>query len=143
MKLQELIRDGYLFLDGAMGTELQAAGLKLGERPELLCFTAPETVAAIHRRYIAAGSPGDLRQHLPGQRPQAGGHRLYSGPGGHPGPGSGPGRRRGTDTLVAFDCGPIGTLLEPLGTLRFDDAYDLYREMVGGRPGCGSGPNRL
>ena len=24
MKLQELIRDGYLFLDGAMGTELQA-----------------------------------------------------------------------------------------------------------------------
>ena len=47
MKLQDRIRKGYLFLDGAMGTQLQAAGLKLGERPELLCFTDPETVAAI------------------------------------------------------------------------------------------------
>ena len=37
MKLRDLIQSGYLFLDGAMGTELQAAGLKLGERPELLC----------------------------------------------------------------------------------------------------------
>ena len=71
MKLQELIRDGYLFLDGAMGTELQAAGLKLGERPELLCFTAPETVAAIHRRYIAAGS-----QVIYANTFQANGHKL-------------------------------------------------------------------
>lgn len=84
MKLQELIRDGYLFLDGAMGTELQAAGLKLGERPELLCFTAPETVAAIHRRYIAAGS-----QVIYANTFQANGHKLEGtgytpGPGGHP-----------------------------------------------------------
>ena len=138
MKLQELIRDGYLFLDGAMGTELQAAGLKLGERPELLCFTAPETVAAIHRRYIAAGS-----QVIYANTFQANGHKLE-------GTGYTPAQvvtralevardaAAGTDTLVAFGCGPIGTLLEPLGTLRFDDAYDLYREMVAAAQAAGA-----
>ena len=138
MKLQELIRDGYLFLDGAMGTELQAAGLKLGERPELLCFTAPETVAAIHRRYIAAGS-----QVIYANTFQANGHKLE-------GTGYTPAQvvtralevardaAAGTDTLVAFDCGPIGALLEPLGTLRFDDAYNLYREMVAAAQAAGA-----
>ncbi len=130
MKLQELIRDGYLFLDGAMGTELQAAGLKLGERPELLCFTAPETVTAIHRSYLDAGS-----QVIYSNTFQANGHKLE-------GTGCTPTQvvhqavtvakaaAEGTGALVAFDCGPIGTLLEPLGTLRFEEAYDLYREMV-------------
>lgn len=130
MKLQELIRDGYLFLDGAMGTELQAAGLKLGERPELLCFTAPETVTAIHRSYLDAGS-----QVIYSNTFQANGHKLE-------GTGYTPTQvvtqavtvakaaAAGTGALVAFDCGPIGTLLEPLGTLRFEEAYDLYQEMV-------------
>ena len=36
--LRQRLRSGYLLLDGAMGTQLQAAGLKLGELPELLCF---------------------------------------------------------------------------------------------------------
>ena len=46
----------FQFLDGAMGTELLAAGLPLGQRPEILCFIAPEVVADIHRRYLRAGS---------------------------------------------------------------------------------------
>ena len=48
--LRQRLRSGYLLLDGAMGTQLQAAGLKLGELPELLCFTDPEMVTNIHRR---------------------------------------------------------------------------------------------
>lgn len=31
---------------------------------------------------------------------------------------------------VALDVGPIGQLLEPLGTMSFDEAYDIYKEMV-------------
>ena len=34
------------------------------------------------------------------------------------------------DVKVALDIGPIGELLEPLGVLRFEDAYDIYKEMV-------------
>ena len=52
----EYNNSNFLFLDGGMGTQLLAAGLQLGQRPELLCFSDPEIVANVHRRYIAAGS---------------------------------------------------------------------------------------
>lgn len=120
----------YLLLDGAMGTQLQAAGLKLGERPELLCFTAPEVVQSVHRRYLDAGSAV-----LYANTFQANGHKLA---------GTGYGvaevirqaltvarsAAEGTGALVALDVGPIGELLEPLGTLKFDTACELYREVV-------------
>ena len=38
-------------------------------------------------------------------------------------------RRRYRD-LVALDVGPLGELLEPMGTLSFERAYDLFREMA-------------
>ena len=31
---------------------------------------------------------------------------------------------------VALDIGPLGQMLEPLGTLRFEEAYDIFREIV-------------
>ena len=31
---------------------------------------------------------------------------------------------------VALDIGPIGELMAPLGTLSFDEAYDIFREMI-------------
>ncbi|MBO4914237.1 MAG: homocysteine S-methyltransferase family protein, partial [Oscillospiraceae bacterium] len=34
----------------------------------------------------------------------------------------------GTDVKVALDIGPLGELLEPLGTLSFERAYELFRE---------------
>ena len=46
----------FLVFDGAMGTMLQEAGLKAGELPELLSFSHPETVMAIHRAYVEAGA---------------------------------------------------------------------------------------
>ncbi len=131
MKFTELLdTQPYVFLDGAMGTELQAAGLKLGQRPEALCFTNPDIVASVHRRYIEAGSNIIYANTF-----QANGHKLA---------GTGYGVREtihqavkvarsaaeGTSVLVALDVGPIGELLEPLGTLKFDDAYDLYKEML-------------
>ena len=32
--------------------------------------------------------------------------------------------------MVALDIGPIGQLLEPLGTLKFEEAYDIFREEI-------------
>ena len=128
--LRQRLRSGYLLLDGAMGTQLQAAGLKLGELPELLCFTDPAVVTNIHRRYIAAGS-----QVIYANTFQANGYKLRNS-GYTPAQAITKGIQlaqdaaAGTETYVAFDCGPIGQLLEPLGTLSFEDAYELYREMV-------------
>ena len=45
-----------MILDGAMGTMLQNAGLPVGALPELWNLTHPETVTAIQRQYVDAGS---------------------------------------------------------------------------------------
>ena len=45
-----------LISDGAMGTLLQASGLKPGECPEWWCISHPEVVKGIHEAYLAAGS---------------------------------------------------------------------------------------
>ena len=39
-----------ILLDGGMGTMLQAAGLKLGARPEELNITDPQLIESIRRR---------------------------------------------------------------------------------------------
>ncbi|MCD8008070.1 MAG: homocysteine S-methyltransferase family protein [Clostridiales bacterium] len=120
----------YLLLDGAMGTQLQAAGLKLGQRPETLCFSAPEVVTDVHRRYLQAGS--DI---IYANTFQANGHKL-AGTGYtvrqviHQAVALARAAVEDTGALVARDVGPIGELVEPLGTLRFEDAYELYWEMV-------------
>ena len=111
-----------LLLDGAMGTMLQNAGLKLGDRPETLSITAPDVVESIQRRYVDAGARLILANTF-----CANAHKL-----------AGTGfsveevvaasvavaRRAcaGTEVKVALDIGPIGELLEPLGTLKFEEA---------------------
>lgn len=117
-------------LDGAMGTMLQSAGLKLGDRPETLSITAPDVVEGIQRRYVQAGTRLLLANTF-----CANAHKLA---------GTGYGVEEvvcasiavakracaGTDAKVALDIGPIGELLEPLGTLSFDEAYELFVQMI-------------
>ena len=119
-----------LLLDGGMGTMLQAAGLPMGETPELWNLTEPEKVTAVHRRYVEAGSrllytntfgANRLKTARCGHSPAeliAGAVRCARAAAGE------------KDVRVALDVGPIGQLLEPLGTLRFEEAYELFREQV-------------
>ena len=128
-------------LDGAMGTMLQRAGLKLGDRPETLSITAPDVVASIHKQYVDAGAKLILANTF-----CANAHKLA-------GTGFsveevvtasiGVARRacEGTDTQVALDIGPIGELLEPLGTLKFDEAYALFAQMI--RAGVAAGAQAI
>ena len=113
-----------------MGTMLQAAGLELGQRPEVLCLTAPETVAAIHRQYIQAGSRviyantfGANRRKLAGT-----GHTVSEVVTAAVAVARSAAKESGA--RVALDIGPIGELLAPLGTLDFQEAWDIFREMV-------------
>ncbi len=121
---------GFLQLDGAMGTLLQQNGLKPGMHPEEMNLTAGEAVTAIHRTYIEAGSRiiytntfgANARKLAPaGLTPEEvipAAVRLAKK------------AAEGTDALVALDMGPIGELLEPMGTLRFEDAYALFAQMA-------------
>ena len=56
MKLKELLQKGPFFLDGGMGTLLQARGLKPGEAPEKWGMSHPDVITEIQRSYYEAGS---------------------------------------------------------------------------------------
>ena len=56
MNFMELLNRGPFFLDGGMGSLLQAQGLMPGEAPETWNLSHPEIITAIHRAYYEAGS---------------------------------------------------------------------------------------
>ena len=56
MNIRERLGKELLFLDGGMGTLLQAEGLAPGELPETWNIEHSGKVEAIHRRYYEAGS---------------------------------------------------------------------------------------
>ncbi len=126
-----------VILDGAMGTMLQEAGMPLGARPELFCMEHPELVKAIHEQYLAAGSRvlytntfGANRHKLRGT-----GHSVQEVVAANVAVAKQAAAewnaRHGDDPVrVALDVGPIGELMEPLGTLSFEEAYETFREFV-------------
>ena len=56
MNFKTLLENEFVFLDGAMGTMLQASGLKLGGIPEELNITNPQLITDIHKAYINVGA---------------------------------------------------------------------------------------
>ena len=119
-----------IILDGGMGTQLQAAGLPMGQAPELWNLTEPEKVSAVHRRYVEAGSKVLYTNTF-------GVNRLKTARIGRSVRELVEGAVRcaraaaGTEEVrVALDIGPLGQILEPLGTLKFEEAYDIFREIV-------------
>ena len=131
MQVNELFKQSNtILLDGGMGTMLQAAGLKLGARPEELNITDPALIEGIHGQYAAAGSRivnantfGASAHKLAGsaytlEQVIAAGIancKRACAPYG---------------ALTALDVGPLGELLEPSGTLAFEDAVAEYARIV-------------
>lgn len=128
-KLYELLNEEFVILDGAMGTMLQRSGLPAGMLPELFALDNPNILEEIHRAYIDAGSRIAYTNTF-----STNAHKL-----------AGSGRTvgeiisaivtitkkaAGGRALVALDVGPIGEMLEPSGTLSFDRAYSMFREIV-------------
>ena len=129
MNFNDLLKNEYIILDGAMGTMLQQSGLKLGEIPEALNIENPEAVMDIHRKYIDAGTEiicsntfgansyklkncsyttdEVIRAGIANAKKAANGKAL-----------------------VALDIGPIGQLIEPAGAMSFDEAYEYFKEEV-------------
>ena len=130
-----------ILLDGGMGTMLQAAGMKLGTRPEDLNLENPELIRSIHAKYAAAGSR-IVNANTFGASPHKLADSKYTleevitagianckqavAPYG---------------ALVTLDVGPLGELLEPSGTLAFEDAVAEYGRIV--RAGVAAGADIL
>ena len=117
--------------DGAMGTMLQAGGLKAGACPELMNVEAPEVVKKIHRAYIEAGSTIITTNTFGASSLKLAHYGLEN-------------RVRelnfaavklakeiaGAGVKVAGDIGPTGKFIAPLGDLSFDDAYKIFYEQA-------------
>ena len=142
MQASELFKQSNtILLDGGMGTMLQASGLKLGAKPEELNITNPELIESIHAKYAAAGS-----RIVNANTFGASAHKLA-------------GSAYSLEEIIAagianckracapygalttLDVGPLGELLEPSGTLAFEDAVNEYARIV--RAGVAAGADLI
>ncbi|WP_459482414.1 homocysteine S-methyltransferase family protein [Clostridium saccharoperbutylacetonicum] len=130
MGLKEIIKDNILIFDGAMGTMLQRKGLKLGENPEILNIKEPHIIEEIHKEYIESGAnvittntfgANELKLklcNLEVEEAVDAAVKIAK-------------RAKGdSNTYIALDIGPIGELLEPMGTLSFDKAYEIFKRQI-------------
>jgi len=131
--IKEMLGKQLLFLDGAMGTQLQAAGLKTGEIPDTWNITHADIIQEVHKRYLAAGcniittntfgsnshnlaDTGYTVEHIV-SRALANAKAAAA-------------AFQPQKSFIALDIGPTGRLLKPLGDLSFEEAYELFRETI-------------
>lgn len=132
MKILDYAKDHILYLDGGMGTLLQAKGLQPGQLPEQWNLTHPDAISEIHQAYYDAGShvvntntfgantlkfsPQELDQIVKAAVANA--------------------RKAAADSTgsqpkwVALDIGPTGKMLKPYGDLDFEDAVTVFAQTV-------------
>lgn len=132
MNIKELLGKKMLFFDGGMGTMLQKHGMKGGEIPERLNITNPELIVKIHSEYIKSGA-NIITTNTFGANPL----KLENEPLDEIIEAAVGNVRRAIEEnggdiprFVAFDMGPCGKLMEPIGELSFDEAYDAFSKIA-------------
>ncbi len=131
MNIRELLNKRRIYFDGGLGTLLQKRGLKAGEKPETWNLTHPEVLTDIHLSYLNAGSnvitsntfganclkydnlPEIIAAAIKNARKAI---ELFEGD--------------KSDRFVAFDMGPTGKMLEPMGDMPFEKAVSVFAENV-------------
>lgn len=135
MNIKDIFGKKMLIMDGAMGTQLQAHGLKAGELPEVWNITNSKAVAQIHESYLQAGCDIILSNtfganslkydgaNYPLEQIVKNGVSIakelalkYS--------------TADKPRFVALDLGPTGKLLKPVGDLEFEKCVKIYAEVI-------------
>lgn len=123
-------------LDGGMGTMLQRRQAPMGKVPEELNITHPEILQEIHLEYAEAGSDIIYANTFSANRYKLKNSRysveelVSAGIRNARAAAETVAASTGRTIRVALDIGPIGKLLEPNGEMTFEEAYDIYREML-------------
>ncbi|MBR6396789.1 MAG: homocysteine S-methyltransferase family protein, partial [Lachnospiraceae bacterium] len=132
MDIRKYLQENIVFLDGGMGTLLQARGLQAGEKPERWNITHAEDVIDIQKSYFDAGTniintntfganclhfeEDELKEIIKAAINNA---REAA--------------KRSVNTgvkLVSLDIGPTGKLLKPYGDLDFEEAVGIFAKTV-------------
>ena len=131
MNIKELLNKKRLYIDGGMGTLLQKRGLQPGEKPESWNITHPDDITDIHLSYLKAGSniittntfgANRLKSDNPEEIISAAIRNakraidLYEG--------------NKEECFIAFDVGPLGKMLEPLGDMPFETTVEIFAESI-------------
>lgn len=135
MGILECLGKEILFFDGGTGTILQEQGLGAGELPEIWNIEHRDVILNLHRAYLEAGCDIVKTNTFGANRlkfPEGGVYsldeivtaavenakkaRTLAG--------------REKDGYIALDLGPTGKLLKPMGDLDFNDAYQIFKEVV-------------
>lgn len=142
MKIKDLLNKKRLYIDGGMGTLLQKRGLSAGELPELWNLTHADDITDIHLSYLKAGSNiittntfgansikfSNLKEIIPAAINNAKrAIELFDG--------------NKEECFIAFDVGPLGRMLEPLGDMPFQKAVEIFSESI--RMGAESGADLI
>ena len=130
MNFREFLKNNIVYLDGGMGTLLQASGLKPGEHPERWNITHPDVITKIHKDYFDAGSnvvctntfganslkfdDNELENIVMAAVFNAKTALEQS--------------VSEKEKFIALDIGPTGKLLKPLGDLDFEDAVAIFQK---------------
>ena len=133
-------RNKVVLLDGGMGTMLQKHGADTGRFPEVLNITDPEMIIKIHREYVEAGSDiiytntfgcGRCKREGCGypvsELTDAAVKNARIACGRDPDVQD---AKEGAEIKVAVSIGPLGQMLEPAGIMKFEEAYEIFKEIA-------------
>ena len=131
MNIKSLLNKRRIYFDGGMGTLLQKRGLTAGEKPENWNIIRADDITDIHLAYLNAGSNvittntfganrlkfDNLEEIISSAINNARkAIELFEGD--------------KSDRFVAFDMGPTGKMLEPIGDMPFERAVEVFAENV-------------
>ncbi len=123
----DLLKKKRLFFDGGMGTLLQSKGLGAGEKPELWNLEKPEIIESIHREYFEAGANIVKTNTFGINKDKFDNYKELIEAGIACAMRAKDGR---DDRFIAFDMGPTGRMLRPLGDMDFEECVELYAANV-------------
>ncbi len=130
-EFRQRIGCGAMILDGATGSNLQAAGMKIGVCPEQWILQNPDVLLSLQREYVKAGADiiyaptftanrVKLAEYgLEGQLWEINQKLVTLSKDAAEG-----------QALVAADISMTGLQLYPIGDLRFEELVDVYKEQV-------------
>ena len=119
----------FIFLDGAMGTMLQDCGLKKGEIPDILNIRNPDAVENVNKMYVEAGSD-IICANTFGSNAKNLSKTNYTTEEIITAAVNIAKRAASTKAKVALDVGSLGELIEPLGKLKKQHAYEMFKQQV-------------